>query len=232
MKIDYEYANMRMPNVNVCMRSEMSSNNDRIGIDSWIIYLKFCVMFEYNGLLFYGLTIFLVFCLSLLWFSVKTSVKSKNKRNWKLLTNSSLLFLENMLGLSVLWVTCCVIITCACRLLHHPGLSVVFFMLLTQVCTGIEKQRKRRIAEARQPPQRPVRDIQPNISVGFSTAFQAPNSFPTCFRRFLAKCAQLSVPPRKYGDIMHVSNQFKAESKKSEHGRKTLEALEVMAESL
>uniref|UniRef100_A0A671Q4T0 Centromere protein Q n=1 Tax=Sinocyclocheilus anshuiensis TaxID=1608454 RepID=A0A671Q4T0_9TELE len=71
--------------------------------------------------------------------------KSKNKGNWKLLTKSSLLALENMLGLSVL---------------------------------------KRRI------------------------------------------CAQLSVPPRKHGDIMHVSHQFKAESKKSEHGRKTLEALE------
>lgn len=29
---------------------------------------------------------------------------------------------------------------------------------------------------------------------------------------------------------MHVSHQFKAESKKSENGRKTLEALEVMNE--
>ncbi|XP_051993558.1 centromere protein Q [Xyrauchen texanus] len=44
--------------------------------------------------------------------------------------------------------------------------------------------------------------------------------------QFLAKCAQLSVPPRKHGDILQVSNQFKAESKKAEQGKKTLKSLE------
>lgn len=44
--------------------------------------------------------------------------------------------------------------------------------------------------------------------------------------QFLAQCAQLSVPPRKYGDIIQVSHQFKTESRKSEQGKKTLETLE------
>ncbi|XP_056587790.1 centromere protein Q isoform X2 [Triplophysa dalaica] len=50
--------------------------------------------------------------------------------------------------------------------------------------------------------------------------------------QFLAQCAQLSVPPRKYGDIINVSHQFKAESKKSEQGKKTLEALEENMRSI
>ncbi|XP_055062249.1 centromere protein Q [Misgurnus anguillicaudatus] len=44
--------------------------------------------------------------------------------------------------------------------------------------------------------------------------------------QFLAQCAKLSVPPRKYGDIIQVSHQFKTESRKSEQGKKTLETLE------
>lgn len=44
--------------------------------------------------------------------------------------------------------------------------------------------------------------------------------------QFLAKCAQLSVPASKHGDLMRVSHQFKAESNKSQHGKKTLESLE------
>uniref|UniRef100_A0A673LZ92 Centromere protein Q n=1 Tax=Sinocyclocheilus rhinocerous TaxID=307959 RepID=A0A673LZ92_9TELE len=93
--------------------------------------------------------------------------KSKSKGNWKPLTKSSLLALENMLGLSIV-------------------------MFLHAFDSGAE----------------------------------------LCFRRFLAKCAQLSVPPRKHGDIMHVSRQFKAERTKSEHGRKTLEALEENTSSI
>ncbi|XP_016312342.1 centromere protein Q [Sinocyclocheilus anshuiensis] len=94
--------------------------------------------------------------------------KSKNKGNWKLLTKSSLLALENMLGLSVLSV----------------------------------------------------------LSLKSKEKEESQKHLNLLKDQFLAKCAQLSVPPRKHGDIMHVSHQFKAESKKSEHGRKTLEALE------
>ncbi|XP_052401770.1 centromere protein Q [Carassius gibelio] len=94
--------------------------------------------------------------------------KSKNKANWKPLTKSTLLALENMLGLSTLSV------------------------LALKSKDKEESQKHLNL----------LKD------------------------QFLAKCAQLSVPPRKPGDIMHVSHQFRAERKKSEHGRKTLEALE------
>ncbi|XP_059409366.1 centromere protein Q [Carassius carassius] len=94
--------------------------------------------------------------------------KSKNKANWKPLTKSTLLALENMLGLS---------------------------MLSALALKSKEKEESQKHLNL-------LKD------------------------QFLAKCAQLSVPPRKPGDIMHVSHQFRAERKKSEHGRKTLEALE------
>ncbi|XP_051759827.1 centromere protein Q isoform X1 [Ctenopharyngodon idella] len=102
---------------------------------------------------------------------IKTSTKakkSKNQGNWKPLTKSSLLALENMLSLSILSVL------------------------------ALKNKEK----EESQMHLNRLKD------------------------RFLAKCAQLSVPPRKHGDIMRVSHQFKAESKKSEHGKKTLESLE------
>ncbi|XDV14411.1 hypothetical protein PO909_014671 [Leuciscus waleckii] len=50
--------------------------------------------------------------------------------------------------------------------------------------------------------------------------------------RFLAKCVQLSVPTSKHGDIMRVSQQFKAESNKSKQGKKTLESLEEKMRSV
>ncbi|RXN16613.1 centromere Q isoform X1 [Labeo rohita] len=100
--------------------------------------------------------------------------KSKNKANWRPLTKSSLLALENMLGLSVL--------------------SVLAL--------------KSREKEESQKHLNLLKD------------------------QFLTKCAQLSVPPTKHGDLMHVSHQFKAESKKSENGRKTLEALEENVRSV
>ncbi|XP_073698482.1 centromere protein Q [Garra rufa] len=96
------------------------------------------------------------------------AVKSKNKANWKPLTKSSLLSLENMLGLSVLSVL---------------------------ALKSKEKEESQKHLNL-------LKD------------------------QFLAKCAQLSVPPRKHGDVMHVSHQFRTESKKSEQGRKTLESLE------
>ncbi|XP_043103894.1 centromere protein Q [Puntigrus tetrazona] len=98
----------------------------------------------------------------------------KNKRNWKPLTKSSLLFLESALGLSVLSVL---------------------------ALKSKEKEESQKHLNL-------LKD------------------------QFLADCARLSVPPRKHGDIMHVSHQFKAESKKSEQGRKTLEALEENVRSV
>ncbi|KAL1282902.1 hypothetical protein QQF64_001705 [Cirrhinus molitorella] len=100
--------------------------------------------------------------------------KSKNKANWKPLTKSSLLALENMLGLSVLSVL------------------------------ALKSKEKE--------------ESQKHLNL--------------LKNQFLAKCAQLSVPPRKHGDLMHVSHQFKAESKKSENGKKTLEALEENVRSV
>ncbi|XP_065110127.1 centromere protein Q [Paramisgurnus dabryanus] len=50
--------------------------------------------------------------------------------------------------------------------------------------------------------------------------------------QFLAQCAQLSVPPRKYGDIIQVSRQFSTESRKSEQGKKTLETLQENLSSI
>lgn len=100
--------------------------------------------------------------------SQKHSGKSKNKSNWKPLTESTLLFLENMLGLSVLSVL------------------------------ALKSKEKD--------------ESQKHLNLLRS--------------QFLAKCARLSVPLKKRGDIMHVSQQFKAERTKSEHGRATLEALE------
>ncbi|KAI4894637.1 hypothetical protein NFI96_011387, partial [Prochilodus magdalenae] len=44
--------------------------------------------------------------------------------------------------------------------------------------------------------------------------------------QFLAKCAQLPVPPRKYGNMMQVSRQFQTERQKINHGKKKLEAYE------
>uniref|UniRef100_A0A8C1N7F3 Centromere protein Q n=2 Tax=Cyprinus carpio TaxID=7962 RepID=A0A8C1N7F3_CYPCA len=100
--------------------------------------------------------------------------RSKNKGNWKPLAKSSLLALENMLGLS---------------------------MLSVLALKSKEKEESQKHLNL-------LRD------------------------QFLAKCAQLSVPPRKPGDIMHVSHQFRAERKKSEHGRKSLEALEENVRSI
>ncbi|XP_077094148.1 centromere protein Q [Siphateles boraxobius] len=94
--------------------------------------------------------------------------KSKNQGSWKPMTKSSLLALENMLGLSIL--------------------SVLAL--------------KNREKEESQMHLNRLKD------------------------QFLAKCAQLSVPASKHGDIMRVSHQFKAESNKSELGRKSLESLE------
>ncbi|XP_058641928.1 centromere protein Q [Onychostoma macrolepis] len=106
--------------------------------------------------------------------SQKHSAKNKNKGSWKPLTKSSLLFLENMLSLSVLSIL---------------------------ALKSKEKEESQKHLNL-------LKD------------------------QFLAKCAQLSVPPRKHGDIMHVSHQFKAESKKSENGRKTLVALEENVRSI
>ncbi|XP_016355550.1 centromere protein Q-like isoform X2 [Sinocyclocheilus anshuiensis] len=102
------------------------------------------------------------------------SGKSKSKGNWKPLTKSSLLALENMLGLS---------------------------MLSVLALKSKEKEESQKHLNL-------LKD------------------------QFLVKCAQLSVPPRRHGDIMHVSHQFKAERTKSEHGRKTLEALEENMSSI
>ncbi|XP_072513178.1 centromere protein Q [Salminus brasiliensis] len=44
--------------------------------------------------------------------------------------------------------------------------------------------------------------------------------------QFLAKCAQLPVPPRKSGNMMQASRQFQAESQKIKHGKKKMEAYE------
>ncbi|XP_031414648.1 centromere protein Q isoform X2 [Clupea harengus] len=44
--------------------------------------------------------------------------------------------------------------------------------------------------------------------------------------RFLASCAQLTVPPRKQVDLGHVSRQYQVESLKAEEGEKRLKSLE------
>lgn len=100
--------------------------------------------------------------------------KSKNQRNWKPLTKSSILALRNMFDMSILSV------------------------LTLKTKEKEESQKHLNI----------IKD------------------------RFLAKCAQLSVPPRKRGDMMSVSRQFSTESKKSEHGKKTLQALEENMSSI
>ncbi|KAK7162312.1 hypothetical protein R3I94_004843 [Phoxinus phoxinus] len=103
--------------------------------------------------------------------SVKASAmvgKRKNQGSWKPMSKSSLLAVENMLGLSILDVLAS----------------------------------KKREKEESQMHLNRLKD------------------------RFLAKCAQLPVPPSKHGDVMRVSHQFKAERNKTEHGKKTLESLE------
>lgn len=100
--------------------------------------------------------------------------KSKNQRNWKPLTKSSMLALRNMFDMSILSV----------------------LTLKTR-----EKEESQKHLNL-------IKD------------------------QFLAKCAQLSVPPRKRGDMMGVSRQFSTESKKSEHGKKTLQALEESMSSI
>ncbi|XP_057188127.1 centromere protein Q isoform X2 [Triplophysa rosa] len=99
---------------------------------------------------------------------------TKSQQSWKPLTKSSLLALENMLGLS-------------------------FLSVLTLKNKDKEESQKH---------------------------------LNLLKNQFLAQCAQLSVPPRKYGDIINVSYQFKAESKKSEQSKKTLEALEENTRSI
>lgn len=99
---------------------------------------------------------------------------SKSQQSWKPLSKSSLLALENMLGLSVL-----------------------------SVLTLKSKEKD-----------------------------ESQNHLNRLKNQFLAQCAQLSVPPKKYGDIVQVSYQFKAESKKSEQGKKTLETLEENMRSI
>ncbi|XP_067298987.1 centromere protein Q isoform X2 [Pseudorasbora parva] len=101
-------------------------------------------------------------------------VKTRNQGSWKPLTKSSLLALENMLGLSIL--------------------SVLAM--------------KNKEKEESQMHLNRLKD------------------------RFLAKCAQLPVPPSKHGDVIRVSQQFKAERDKSEHGKKTLESLEENMHSI
>lgn len=107
----------------------------------WQIWLFFFfkIVSEYNCSKIYSLFHLI---------SVKTSTmakKSKNQRNWKPLTKSSLLALENMLSLSILWVTpCYVIIMCCARLRNLHSLILLFYLVFVSDLFWLWKTKKKK----------------------------------------------------------------------------------------